>query len=205
MSKLAAVLTAGGLFVGTDVTTADWSVITQDWLIRGIVSCNPKLKPVTAVNIAYTIRKYAIAKAVDPALIAAVMAAESTFKSKARGSKGELGLMQLLPKYHGVHADDDSNIEAGIDYLSGLQKVFKTRYRGLRWVEHYNRGPGAHPKSFPYYTRVMAFYKVFGGTDEHYSANAGAKRGHKGYRDGAAPRTETWKVRRTLVKNRDNT
>jgi soluble lytic murein transglycosylase-like protein len=67
----------------------------------------------------------------DPALVHAVVAAESNYRADAVSSAGAIGLMQLLPETasrYGVRAEDlarpDSNLRAGTRYLADLLRMF---------------------------------------------------------------------------------
>ncbi len=83
---------------------------------------------------------------VDPALVRAMIHAESAFKPAAKSRAGALGLMQLMPdtaRDMGV-ADPLSpadNIHGGVRYLAWLLK--KTRGNTLLATAAYNAGPGA--------------------------------------------------------------
>lgn len=60
-------------------------------------------------------------------LIAAIMKAESNFNPKARSGVGAVGLMQLMPKYHGHKGniyDPKQNVMIGTQYLVSLLKKF---------------------------------------------------------------------------------
>ena len=87
-------------------------------------------------------RKYGV----DPALVRAVIHAESAFKPDARSKKGAIGLMQLMPataKDMGV-ADPTSpaqNIYGGVRYLAWLLQ--KNNGNTLLATASYNAGPGA--------------------------------------------------------------
>jgi soluble lytic murein transglycosylase-like protein len=86
---------------------------------------------------------------VDPALVRAVIHAESNFNPRARSNKGASGLMQLMPgTAHAVGVQDvwapESNIFGGTSYLSGLLKRFGGNIDFA--VAAYNAGPGAVDK-----------------------------------------------------------
>jgi len=83
---------------------------------------------------------------VDPALVRAVIHAESAFQPRARSKKGALGLMQLMPDTArdlgvvNVLAPDE-NIEGGVKYLSMLLQ--ENRGDTTLATAAYNAGPGA--------------------------------------------------------------
>lgn len=115
-------------------------------------------------------------RGVDPALIKAVIRAESGFVPTARSPKGALGLMQLMPataRQHDVwHAFDPSqNIEGGVKHL----RMLLDRYRGnVRLaLAAYNAGHGAVEKYGgvpPYKETVEYIQRVFQFRD-HYRAH----------------------------------
>jgi soluble lytic murein transglycosylase-like protein len=83
---------------------------------------------------------------VDPALVRAVIHAESAFRPDALSRKGAQGLMQLMPgtaDMYGVSDPFDAaqNIDAGVQHLAGLL----TRYKGdvQLAAAAYNAGEGA--------------------------------------------------------------
>ncbi|MGZ3797896.1 MAG: lytic transglycosylase domain-containing protein [Pseudobdellovibrionaceae bacterium] len=89
----------------------------------------------------------------DPVFILAVIQTESKFNTYARGTAGEIGLMQVLPrtgewmakKYHipwrGSHSlfDPITNIKVGIAYFAHLRAHFESRAH--HYVPAYNMGP----------------------------------------------------------------
>ncbi|MEE4144793.1 MAG: transglycosylase SLT domain-containing protein [Halieaceae bacterium] len=95
--------------------------------------------------------KYAISSAasqyrVDPALVRAVIHAESAFKPAARSKKGALGLMQLMPETArdmGVTnaLEPEQNILGGVRYLAWL--LDQNGGNTLLATAAYNAGPGA--------------------------------------------------------------
>jgi soluble lytic murein transglycosylase-like protein len=90
-----------------------------------------------------SILRHASRHGVDPALIRAVMAAESGFDPAARSSAGAIGLMQLMPMTARELGVDpfvpEQNIEGGVRYLSQLLKTFGGVEMAL---VAYNAGPG---------------------------------------------------------------
>jgi soluble lytic murein transglycosylase-like protein len=108
---------------------------------------------------------------VDPALVRAVMAAESGGNPQARSPVGAMGLMQLMPgtaKDLGVANayDPAQNVEGGTKYLARLTEKFGVE----RGVAAYNAGPGAVEKyggvppyreTRGYVDRVMKLYNQF--------------------------------------------
>lgn len=106
----------------------------------------------------------------DPALIRAVVAAESGFDHRAVSKKGARGLMQLMPgtaSSYGVRDvhDPASNLDAGVAYLRDLM----TRYDGdlTLALAAYNAGPEAvaryggvppYEETRKYLGRIRRFY-----------------------------------------------
>lgn len=98
---------------------------------------------------------------VQPAISLAVIETESNFNPMAKGKHGEVGLMQLKPKFFpGVSYDVHSNLEFGIKFLAEVKHVCK-RFKNQTWVVCYNQGARAarsiaHPSNERYYRRVSA-------------------------------------------------
>jgi soluble lytic murein transglycosylase-like protein len=71
------------------------------------------------------IRKYALRYGVEPALVKAVMHAESGFRTRVRSLAGARGLMQVMPRTgraYGVRNlyDPNENVRAGVRHLRFL-------------------------------------------------------------------------------------
>jgi hypothetical protein len=82
---------------------------------------------------------------VDPALVAAVIEAESRFKKSARSQVGAQGLMQLMPRtgrWMGARDlyDPEQNVDAGVKYIKYLDGKFKGNLR--QTIAAYNAGEG---------------------------------------------------------------
>jgi soluble lytic murein transglycosylase-like protein len=109
---------------------------------------------------------------VDPALVKAVVAAESNFKAAAVSHAGAQGLMQLMPgtaHEMGVETpfEPDQNLDGGIRYL----RAMLDRYGDTRLaLAAYNAGPEAvdrhrgvppYPETRAYIERVLDFYRGY--------------------------------------------
>jgi soluble lytic murein transglycosylase-like protein len=121
--------------------------------------------------------------AVDPALLKAVMAAESGFNPSAISPKGAVGLMQVMPataERYGLHgdakktvtqklADPKTNIDLGARYLRDLHKMFPKQQHLV--LASYNAGEGAvqkyrnmvppYPETRNYVQLVTQFYRLY--------------------------------------------
>jgi soluble lytic murein transglycosylase-like protein len=110
------------------------------------------------------------AHGVDPALLDAIVQAESGYDTTAVSKVGARGLTQLMPQTAmdmGVRNpnDPDQNLQGGAKYLSGLLKQFPKMEDA---VAAYNAGPGAvvraggipnYPETQGYVQKVMALYR----------------------------------------------
>ncbi len=88
----------------------------------------------------------ALANDVSPALLHALIKAESGYNPKARSAKGAAGLMQLMPdtaKEMGVAdvLDPASNVQGGARYIKRMLKLFDNDITLA--VAAYNAGPDA--------------------------------------------------------------
>jgi soluble lytic murein transglycosylase-like protein len=110
----------------------------------------------------------------EPALIHAVISAESGYNPFARSPKGAAGLMQLMPataKRYGVtnRLDPAQNIQGGSRYLRDLVRMFNNDLQLA--VAAYNAGENAvvkygnrippYSETMTYVPRVMSYYKKY--------------------------------------------
>jgi len=110
---------------------------------------------------------------VDPALVKAVIRAESDFVPYARSPKGALGLMQLMPataRLHNVWSvfEPKDNIEGGVRHLRLLLDQYNGNVRLA--LAAYNAGDGAverhggippYPETIEYLQRVLRFRELY--------------------------------------------
>lgn len=108
--------------------------------------------PIESRPFAELIENVSVRHGIDPALVHAVVEAESNYRPTARSQMGARGLMQVMPataRELGVRSagrlfDPKENLEAGVRYL----KVLLERFDGdLRFaLAAYNAGPAAVAK-----------------------------------------------------------
>ena len=133
-------------------------------------ACNPKSKvdwnntPLQLNAFETAINTSAEKYRVDPALVRAVIHAESAFRPGARSKKGALGLMQLMPgtaKDMGVTNAlvPEDNIQGGVRYLAWLLE--ENHGNTMLATAAYNAGPGAVKRhnGIPPYEETQTYVK----------------------------------------------
>lgn len=122
----------------------------------------------------HLIRTAASQNNLDPALLHAVIRAESSYNPAAVSNKGAVGLMQLMPgtaARYGVRNpyDPEENVSGGARYLSDLLGMFSSDVRlavaaynaGENNVVKYgNRVPPFH-ETQNYVSKVLGFYNSY--------------------------------------------
>ena len=120
------------------------------------------------------IQKVAKKYQIDPALVHAVILAESQYNPDAVSRRGASGLMQLMPdtveryKVSDVF-DPKQNIRAGAQYLRDLLKLFDNDLELT--IAAYNAGEGAviksgwrippYPETVAYVPKVLSYYRQY--------------------------------------------
>jgi soluble lytic murein transglycosylase len=103
--------------------------------------------------LADTVHRESLAAGIDPLLVAAIVAKESSFQSQVVSSAGAVGLMQVRPwvardvaerrllEWRGLETlhDPDANVRLGILYYLELMNRFDSD--PVTALEAYNRGP----------------------------------------------------------------
>ncbi len=125
---------------------------------------------------------------VDPALVKAIIRAESNFDQRAVSRKGAQGLMQLMPGTAGRYAvgntfDPAENIRGGVRHLRSLQDRFPGQLHLA--VAAYNAGESAvvrykgippYAETRQYVTRVLRLYDQAGTLPVNARRNGAADR-----------------------------
>jgi soluble lytic murein transglycosylase-like protein len=133
--------------------------------LQGLYPINPAKRRQYAPLIEAAARRYRL----DPALLHAVISAESGYEPDAVSPRGAIGLMQLMPETAtelGVNPwDPAANIDGGARHLARL----KRQYPDIRLaLAAYNAGEGAvsrhrrtippYPETRRYVVRVLHYY-----------------------------------------------
>lgn len=120
------------------------------------------------------VQQAAKAHEVDPALVHAVIAAESNYDPKAVSNKGAIGLMQIMPdtgRRYGARTKDlyspAHNIAVGVRYLAELIEMFDgdlelaiaSYNAGENAVKRFGRRVPPYPETRAYVPRVLRYYE----------------------------------------------
>jgi soluble lytic murein transglycosylase-like protein len=111
---------------------------------------------------------------IDPALIKAIIKAESNFNHEAISPVGAQGLMQLMPATaYALQVENvfhpENNIEGGTRYLRYLLNTFRGNLKltlaaynaGERAVAKYNNNVPPYRETQNYIRRVLSYYESF--------------------------------------------
>ena len=173
---------AGGLYTFTDARgTIHFSDRPQDVRYRlkvlpqGRLALESRVK-ITRREIDEIIQRVSLDHEIDPALVKAVVAAESNFEASAVSRAGAVGLMQLMPGTAadmGIEApfEPRQNVQGGVRYLKLLLQRFDALEHALA---AYNAGPETvdrhegippYPETREYVARVLRFYSRYRSVD----------------------------------------
>lgn len=162
-----------------DAKNAATSGHRADNRLLNYLATHPNLKKYEAM-----VNRAAAEFTLDPALLKAIMAAESGFNPNAVSPKGAIGLMQIMPataQRYGMQADKKRtlqqkltdpaiNIRLAARYLRDLKNLFPQRLELM--IASYNAGEGAvqkysnqippYPETKNYVQLVGQFYQLYG-------------------------------------------
>ncbi|WP_124949907.1 lytic transglycosylase domain-containing protein [Sulfuriferula thiophila] len=121
------------------------------------------IQPIKQQRYAPLVASAAKAYQLEPALLHAVISAESGYNPLAKSPKGAIGLMQLMPataKRYGISDayDPAQNIQAGAQYLRDLMRLFNNDLNLT--LAAYNAGENAvmrYGNQIPPYTETMLY------------------------------------------------
>jgi len=152
-----------GIFgVGTHAALASASnrEVSEQQAMQAYVAAiryfNPGIDEDEARRIVAAIARESIAESVDPRLVVAIVATESSFDRTARSSAGARGLGQLMPS---TAADDNvSNVEDIDQNIHGTVLTLKGN------LDHYSR----FDKQHQYVYAIAAYNAGSGAVDEYH-------------------------------------
>jgi soluble lytic murein transglycosylase-like protein len=133
--------------------------------------------PVTGRKAEHLYHKFIVQTAskyqIDPALIKAIIMAESGYNPKAVSKKGAIGLMQLMPETAEALGVEDifnprQNITGGVQYFKDLVNRFNGDVKlalaaynaGSRYVRNYNGVPPFKATRY-YIKKVLRYYQKY--------------------------------------------
>lgn len=165
------------VFTNMPPTEGRWEIFIKDKTTAARTEPAPEPRRFAAdstTRYASQIEAAAKANNIDPALIRAVISAESGYNSGAVSRKGAVGLMQLMPdtasRYNVRNSrDPEQNIHGGARYLRDLLAMFNNDVRlavaaynaGEQAVMKYGNRIPPYAETIAYVPKVMQFY-------EHY-------------------------------------
>jgi hypothetical protein len=134
--------------------TKESKVEINEFVLETVKRFLPKSQKSKAEETGYAILNAAEEFRLDPVFLMAVIQNESSFDPRKRGSVGEIGLMQILPKtaawiaeQYALEYDGDKSLELpsiniwiGAALLSHLRQQFDSK--GSLYLSAYNVGPG---------------------------------------------------------------
>ncbi|WP_020680452.1 lytic transglycosylase domain-containing protein [Marinobacterium rhizophilum] len=157
----------------------DYEIVKiQCYACNPVSSVNWRTTPLNITAYAQLVRQAAAQHQVDPALVRALIHAESAFNPSAVSHMGAQGLMQLMPATAaslGVQNAFDArqNIDGGVKHLADLLQTFKGDARLA--VAAYNAGAGAVRKygGVPPYAETQVYVERVAILRQRYNQKAG--------------------------------
>ena len=167
---------SGGLALGGgDPSRGEFRAIARAWARDGVRRGEPVVAsgPSDIVDLEPLIQKYGDEFDVDPALVRAVIRAESAFKARAVSPKGAGGLMQLMPRtaesygVYDLHSAEE-NIRGGVEHLRWLLDRYDENVKlalaaynaGAKPVDRH-RGVPPFAETRKYVKRVLRYHREY--------------------------------------------
>ncbi len=157
-------------------TATTSSAATRTHWVQAAPVGAPQIKPLPKEELQRIVHETATKHHVDPALVQAVIEAESAWQPAAISRKGAQGLMQLTPGTAGNLGvnnafDPAQNVDGGVKYL----RMLLERYRGDLdlALAAYNAGPTAvdRARGVPNYPETRAYVQKV--TDTYFRPGSG--------------------------------